>query len=254
MDFSNTHNYAAERLFGKAIILSIMLHLAVGWWLYWNMTFTPVAVPQVIPVELRWLSPPAVTVVKQEKSALRPARQRKTSAAVTVASQTTPIKLQAVPTPATAISQKPLPALSAPVSLEHDSIKKPVSAPVAVVKSEPVAEGPAVEHKLSIKKPDRNAAIESGYSSLIRARLERNKEYPAMARRGRIEGVVVVTFQIEHDGSVSSVKVLRSSGHTLLDKSALRTVHVSAPFPVPPDSMKNGAAGFSLPLIFKLDL
>ncbi len=254
MDFSKIHNDAAGRLFGKAVMLSFLLHLAVGWWLYGNMTTTPVAVPQVIPVELRWLSPPVTAVAKQEKSLLRPARQRKAPLAATVPSQTSPIKLQAVPMSSTTISQKSLPTSSASVSLEHDSIKKPASVPVAVSKPDPVIEGPAVERRTSIKKPDRSAAIEAGYCSLVRARLERNKEYPAMARRGRIEGVVIVKFVIEYDGAVSFVKVLKSSGHTLLDKSALRTVHNSAPFPVPPDSLKNGAAGFSLPLVFKMDL
>jgi len=91
------------------------------------------------------------------------------------------------------------------------------------------------------------------YFSQIRARLEQNKEYPPLARRGRMEGAVTVRFSIMNDGTVGSAKVVKSSGFTLLDESALRTVHVSAPFPIPPESLNSRETTVSVPLVFKMD-
>lgn len=47
-------------------------------------------------------------------------------------------------------------------------------------------------------------------------------------------GKVVLAFGIDRDGSVHALRVVRSSGFPLLDKSALETVQRSAPFPKPP--------------------
>lgn len=49
----------------------------------------------------------------------------------------------------------------------------------------------------------------------------RPPEYPAEARRKLLSGVVVLRVSIEPDGRVSGARVLRSSGHDLLDRAAL---------------------------------
>ncbi len=45
--------------------------------------------------------------------------------------------------------------------------------------------------------------------------------YPRLARRRGIEGVVVLSVRVSSDGTVESVKVLKSSGHSMLDEEAL---------------------------------
>lgn len=67
-------------------------------------------------------------------------------------------------------------------------------------------------------------------SDLIAKRLV----YPPMARRMNWSGRVAVSFTIAEDGTVHGLKVVRSSGHSMLDKSALETVRSAAPFPRPP--------------------
>lgn len=66
-------------------------------------------------------------------------------------------------------------------------------------------------------------------SDLIAKRLV----YPPMARRMNWNGRVTVSFTIAEDGTVHGLKVVRSSGHSILDKSALETVRSAAPFPRP---------------------
>lgn len=67
-------------------------------------------------------------------------------------------------------------------------------------------------------------------------RVERigNLNYPEEARRRRIGGVVVISVGVRRDGSVESVRIIRSSHIPMLDEAALRIVALAAPFaPLP---------------------
>ena len=48
--------------------------------------------------------------------------------------------------------------------------------------------------------------------------------YPVIARRMGLEGVVLLKVQVQPDGSVAQVQLSRSSGFSLLDDSAIKTV------------------------------
>lgn len=50
--------------------------------------------------------------------------------------------------------------------------------------------------------------------------------YPEAARRGSIEGTVVVRFRVNRRGRVEEVELQQSSGSELLDREALRTVQL----------------------------
>lgn len=67
--------------------------------------------------------------------------------------------------------------------------------------------------------------------ALIRKKIAKNYAYPLMAREQGFEGVVRVYFQINSDGSLQSVKVISSSGHSSLDEAALKAVKKSVPLP-----------------------
>lgn len=58
-----------------------------------------------------------------------------------------------------------------------------------------------------------------------------NQHYPPQAREQQLSGDVQVLVAVNADGSLHDVQVLRSSGITVLDQAALRTVRLSAPFP-----------------------
>ena len=69
-----------------------------------------------------------------------------------------------------------------------------------------------------------------------RAKVERigNINYPEEARRRRISGTVMLDVAVRHDGSVADISVRKSSGITLLDDAAVRSVHLAAPYdPLP---------------------
>jgi len=58
----------------------------------------------------------------------------------------------------------------------------------------------------------------------IRSLIQENLRYPPMAKRLRIEGVVVVAFVLQEDGQVLEANILSSSANKSLDDKALQTV------------------------------
>ncbi len=72
----------------------------------------------------------------------------------------------------------------------------------------------------------------AAYMDAWRVKVERigNLNYPSAARRRHLSGSLLLDVAINTDGSLRSVKVLRSSGSPILDQGALRIVHLAAPF------------------------
>jgi protein TonB len=78
----------------------------------------------------------------------------------------------------------------------------------------------------------------AAYLEAWRHKVERigNLNYPDEARRKRMFGDLLLHVAVRADGSVEQVRILHSSGHKVLDDSAIRIVKLAAPFaPFPPD-------------------
>ena len=74
------------------------------------------------------------------------------------------------------------------------------------------------------------------------AKVERigNLNYPDEARRQGISGSLMLQVSLNVDGSVRGIRILRSSGHKVLDDAAARIVELAAPFaPLPPEIRKD---------------
>ena len=67
----------------------------------------------------------------------------------------------------------------------------------------------------------------------LQRRIKEKLIYPAQAKRTGIQGTVEIRFRIHLDGSVSDIRVMRSSGSTLLDEAAAETIRKAAPFRPP---------------------
>lgn len=74
------------------------------------------------------------------------------------------------------------------------------------------------------------------YLAVVRARIEAERTYPASARRSGHEGTTSIELTIGSNGSLTSARVTRSSGHFALDRAAKRMVQKAAPFPAPPQT------------------
>jgi TonB family protein len=82
------------------------------------------------------------------------------------------------------------------------------------------------------------------YANLLRDKVARNWRTTDVDPRIQSAPQVIVTFTIEHDGSVppSSVKIAQRSGIAGLDYSAQRAVLDSAPFPALPNGFSRNSA------------
>jgi len=65
-------------------------------------------------------------------------------------------------------------------------------------------------------------------------RINASKYYPASARRGGITGSPKVAFALDESGQVKWVKLVASSGKSILDDAAIETVRRAAPLPYYP--------------------
>lgn len=66
-----------------------------------------------------------------------------------------------------------------------------------------------------------------------------NLNYPDAARRDSISGKLLLDVELNPDGTVRNISVLRPSGQPLLDEAAVRIVNLAGPFPpFPPEIRK----------------
>ncbi len=73
------------------------------------------------------------------------------------------------------------------------------------------------------------------YVGKIRQSIESEWQYPEIALRYGLQGKLALEFTILGDGHLEGLRLLRSSGSSLLDDEALRAIKAAAPFPpIPP--------------------
>jgi protein TonB len=86
----------------------------------------------------------------------------------------------------------------------------------------------------------------------VRAWLEKHKRYPRAATQRRIEGEAILELVIESSGVVASSRIVRSSGHAVLDDEVRRMVARAVPFPLAarPNS---GTAQYRIAIEFYLE-
>jgi protein TonB len=68
--------------------------------------------------------------------------------------------------------------------------------------------------------------------SQLRARIERSLVYPPLARKRKMEGTATVSFVVGDGGVPAELRLVRSSGHRLLDDEAMNTVRRASPLPM----------------------
>ena len=81
---------------------------------------------------------------------------------------------------------------------------------------------------------------------LIRDCIEKVKTYPILARKRGIEGTVYISFRINPQGEPQNLKILKSSGSSILDTATLDIVKKAAPFPYVDSPVE-------VPVVFRLE-
>ena len=72
--------------------------------------------------------------------------------------------------------------------------------------------------------------------------------YPQKARREGLQGKAFVSFIVLEDGQVENIRLLRSTGHEILDLNLVKAIREAAPFPKPPKR-----AELQMTLSYRLD-
>ena len=141
------------------------------------------------------------------------------------------------PEPQPSVVNQPVIEATEPVSpqpsVAADSTSQPVSPPAVAT--------PANEA--------RQRQANASYSQILNAALSREFKYPRRARRRNISGVVVLAFSVDQQGNLANARIVKSSGHDVLDQDALKLLEKAAPFTPPPPGAK---LDWALPIRYQL--
>jgi len=100
------------------------------------------------------------------------------------------------------------------------------------------AKRPRIRRLTSVASKEADDAL---YLHNWRSKIEAigNQHYPAKARARQLYGDLRMVVSLLPNGEVLSVKILKSSGHKLLDQAAIRIVHLAAPYEQFPAKMRS---------------
>lgn len=90
------------------------------------------------------------------------------------------------------------------------------------------------------------------YMLLLRAWLEKHKEYPRAARIRGQEGAAVLWFAIDPEGRILEYSIRRSSGYASLDREVIAMIKRAAPLPPMPHDMSRDRLEVVVPVQFHL--
>lgn len=157
------------------------------------------------------------------------------------------------------LSLAQLAASSAPETPAKKASPAPAPAPSpAVPEAIPAAEPEAtpVESQAAAAKPAAGTEhlaepLDATVLAHVQAAMSRHFSYPLLARRKGWQGEVLLSFRVTVDGKIDEVRVVRSSGHKLLDEAARTSLARVGNLPDYP--MHGGAPRhLQIPVIFRL--
>jgi protein TonB len=87
--------------------------------------------------------------------------------------------------------------------------------------------------------PNSKSHVEAAYVDAWQKKVESvgDRNYPEKAKKLKISGTVLMETVINRDGEVADIKLIKSSGHKILDDAAKRIVHLASPFGKLPDEI-----------------
>lgn len=80
-----------------------------------------------------------------------------------------------------------------------------------------------------------------GYMQRLKEKVENLWKYPSEAAEKGIYGDLFIDFTIKKDGTLGSVQLVRTSGHRILDETAINALKEAAPFWPLPEEWKQDA-------------
>jgi len=214
---------------------------------------------QVITVELSQIEHPQPRtlprvaepqVQKQTRRILSHAQTRPTATLQPQPAAAVPTRSAATVTAKAGLVQGPSHGFAGGADAAVSAVAEPAPPGTAITTTPSISTVPHYV-ETSIRATDK-ATIRTGYLQRCRTLIERHKEYPVMARKGMIEGTVVIRGTLAQAGVLRQCIIFRSSGSGLLDNAALRAVRNVDRFPQLPSELQDSELVFELPISFRL--
>ena len=96
-------------------------------------------------------------------------------------------------------------------------------------------------------------SAERAYLSALHRAIARHQHYPASARRQGQSGVATVAFTLAADGRISQIRLVQSSGHAALDRSAVQALTRLGRFEPIPAALERRTWSLRIPIRFALE-
>jgi protein TonB len=191
------------------------------------VTATPPPPPEPFPSEQR----PRMDLPPSPEPALPPRQEESATApdAALPVPKLPPVKRPPPPRPV--VRQPPLVAQAAAPPV----LTPPTSGPAAPIPAAPP-----------------RGVLAAHWESAVAAYIARFRQYPVLAQRRGEEGIALVHFVVDRAGNVSSVTLIRGSGHPDLDREATAWVARAQPVPPPPPEITQSRIELMIPLRFEL--
>jgi periplasmic protein TonB len=200
-------------------------------------TFIDVMAVLVLPPAPRPSPPPAVTETP------KPVQQARSELPPLAPSAAPPIFEAALPVPEAGVSSLPATA-TAPLD--------PIAEPAPVARDTVAApEAPATAAPVEGNAPVAGNAKPT-WEGMVLAALERQKQYPAFARRRREQDIVYVQMSLDREGRVLSARIHKSRHYGELDAAALDLVRKASPLPKPPADLPGDRIDLIVPIEYFL--
>ena len=95
--------------------------------------------------------------------------------------------------------------------------------------------------------------VETSYAGSIVKKIQEYKYYPLSAKKNKLTGSTKLKFTILNNGEIKNdTQIIRSSGHQILDDTAINIIKNSAPFPAFPESIKEKELSLNVNIDFSL--
>ena len=157
----------------------------------------------------------------------------------------TPPEPEPPPPPQTETVVEP-PKPPPPKPPEKKKVAKLTTAPKPTERHAPVAAAP-VPGAGAI-----NSSALPNWKSALVAQLERNKRYPPEARSRGDQGVAQLAFSIDRHGGVHNVRVVHSSGSSVLDQETVALAYRAQPLPAPPPEVSGAQIPIVVPIRYNI--
>lgn len=217
-----------------ALPLSISLHLILVAFLHpFEFDNQPITPPLNIELEKPLKpEPPPLPPPPEPETKPQPKVEPKAEKPIERKPLPAPTPVIQAPTPTPIVQQQPTVETPQPKII---AVAPKAEEPVPVITAPAAAPQPAPQ---PTQKTEENDEAGERYVKSLTPLLSENQDYPILARKRHMEGGVRVEVEIDAQGNVLSVKVIKSSGKDILDNAAVNTIKKSSPLPPPPNSVR----------------